>query len=103
MEQRSEQVVLTPQQLQEMIEAKPHIFIEQNVPTFASGLVSAMMEELKSQVSLRTEAHAASDRKVDRVGAAVSEMGERIRPAEAQAQDRETKMMQQIEALRATV
>lgn len=56
-------------QLQELLEGKLRLHMEKRVPTFVGGMVTTMTEYLRAPVGVLAEAHAASDRKIEKVAA----------------------------------
>lgn len=103
MEEVEKRIVLTPAQRQAMMEHKLKLSVEEHVPKFVGGMVALMTRELQQQLSGLAAAPPNSDRKLDRVGAVVSELRERLRASEARAQDREEKWEKRPELMRQTV
>lgn len=71
--------------------------------TLVGGMVHTMTEEVQAQVGPWHKYRRRADRNIENAGVAVSEMGERMRSAEARAQESKANLLQQIELLRAMV
>lgn len=65
------------------MEDRLQIYMEEPGPSFVGGVVNTMTAELQNQVSHLAKAHASTDRKIDRLRAALSELDERVRAAPA--------------------
>lgn len=78
-----------------------------SLQTFATlgenGMVSTLMDELRTQVDPLTMAHVASDQNIDRLGESISTIGERVRASEAKAQAGDAHTAEQFEMLRASM
>lgn len=71
------------------MEDKLKLYMEKHIRSFVGGMVNTMTAELPNQISHLAKAHASSDRKIDRIGASMSELNERIRASEARHQERQ--------------
>lgn len=86
----TEHVVLTPQQLQDIIgTTRLRQCMDEHMPGFVCGMVKSMTAGFQEQIGGIANAQAASDAKLDRFGMAVSELSERLRASGALAQQQE--------------
>lgn len=90
-------IVMTPEQLNELLESRLNTCAKDAVPQMVKGMVQSLTSGLTDQVNALTEAHGRSDRKIDKLASNVSAITERMKAQEAKRSEHDQKMEQQIE------
>lgn len=98
-----EHILLTPQQLNELLENRFNAYVKDSVPQMVKGMVKSLTDGLTQQVNALTEAHVKSDKKVDRLSSGVSAIAERMSAQEAASRERDLKMDQKMEQLQQAI